>query len=116
MRVCCKACYCCANILPNYSNFCFDCRKLRKQLIEDDGVSENFMTIYFDKTGGVEAKCDKPAYQYPCRPEQVNSKAKACIFVLRFNLCSDVLLNSEVYAFSGAPIKGLCVSHIAIKI
>ncbi|XP_067948322.1 extracellular sulfatase Sulf-2-like [Watersipora subatra] len=44
--------------------------KLRKQLIEDDGVSENFMTIYFDKTGGVEAKCDKPAYQYPCRPEQ----------------------------------------------
>ena len=54
--------------------FVLFCRKLRRQLIWDDeanSLSENFLPIYFTKNGNVESKCDKPKYQYPCRPNQV---------------------------------------------
>ena len=38
---------------------------------EANSLSENFLPIYFTKNGNVESKCDKPKYQYPCRPNQV---------------------------------------------
>lgn len=48
--------------------------KMRKQLIDNDvdSMTENFLPIYFTRSGSIENKCEKARYQYPCRPKQVS--------------------------------------------
>lgn len=64
--------------------------KMRKQLIDDDmnDMTENFLPIYFTRSGSIENKCEKARYQYPCRPKQVNHIPHP---ILVYNACCPVI-------------------------